>query len=63
MRCPECTNLKQNVNSQCTRAGMEGLGEPVGWNEEAVAINRYTAFLGGGTKSSLKLTVVTIAQL
>ena len=42
---------------------MEGLGEPVGWNEEAVAINGYTAFLGGGTNSSLRLTVVTAAQL
>lgn len=42
---------------------MEGIGEPVGWNEEVVAINGYTAFLGGGTNSSLKLTVVNTAQL
>ena len=35
----------------------------MGWNEEAVAISGYTAFLGGGTNSSLKLTVITIAQL
>lgn len=34
MRCPEYTNLEQNVKSWWTRAGMEGIGEPVGWNEE-----------------------------
>lgn len=42
---------------------MERIGEQVRSNEEVVAINGYTAFLGGDTNSSLKLTVVTIAQL